>query len=430
MSKPKVVAIILGGGKGTRLYPLTADRAKPAVPFAGKYRLVDIPISNCINSGYTKIYLLTQFNSASLHNHIASTYVFDQFHSGFVQILSAEQTYSSESWYQGTADAVRKNLKHFHDQEADYYLILSGDQLYRMDFSKMLQRHIDSGAELTVAAKTISRQEATGLGIMKTNAKGMITNFLEKPAPDLDISDYKVNPKYLMNSLGEEVNASNEYLASMGIYIFTAKTMEEALDNDKTDFGKEIIPDLVKKRPIASYLFNGFWEDIGTIKAFYDTNLDLATINPKFNFYDEKMPIYTHRRHLPATKVNFSNITSSLTSEGSIITNAYIVNSIIGVRTIIESGASLDGVSCMGATYYETEKQKATNAEKGIPNLGIGKGSIIRRAIIDMNARIGENCRIGIDNIPRKEGDFGDYSIHDGIIVINKGAIIPNGTAL
>ena len=430
MSKPKVVAIILGGGKGTRLFPLTADRAKPAVPFAGKYRLVDIPISNCINSGYNKIYLLTQFNSASLHNHIASTYVFDAFHSGFVQILSAEQTYSSESWYQGTADAVRKNLKHFHDQEADYYLILSGDQLYRMDFSKMLQRHIDSGAELTVAAKTISRKEATGLGIMKTNAKGMITNFLEKPAPELDITDYKVNPKYLMNSLGEEVNASNEYLASMGIYIFTAKTMEEALDNDKTDFGKEIIPDLVKKKPIASYLFNGFWEDIGTIKAFYDTNLDLATINPKFNFYDEKMPIYTHRRQLPATKVNFSNITSSLTSEGSIITNAYIVNSIIGVRTIIESGASLDGVYCMGATYYETEKQKKANAEQGIPNIGIGKGSIIKKAIIDMNARIGENCRIGIDNIPRKEGDYGDYSIHDGIIVINKGVTIPNGTAL
>ena len=430
MSKPKVVAIILGGGKGTRLYPLTADRAKPAVPFAGKYRLVDIPISNCINSGYNKIYLLTQFNSASLHNHIASTYVFDSFHSGFVQILSAEQTYSSESWYQGTADAVRKNMKHFHDQEADYYLILSGDQLYRMDFSKMLQRHIDSGAELTVAAKTISRKEATGLGIMKTNARGMITSFLEKPAPSLDISDYKVNPKYLLNSLGEEVNSSNEYLASMGIYIFTAKTMEEALDNDKTDFGKEIIPDLVKKKPIASYLFNGFWEDIGTIKAFYDTNLDLATINPKFNFYDEKMPIYTHRRQLPATKVNFSNITSSLTSEGSIITNAYIVNSIIGVRTIIESGASLDGVYCMGATYYETEKQKKANAEQGIPNLGIGKGSIIKKAIIDMNARIGENCRIGIDNIPRKEGDYGDYSIHDGIIVINKGVTIPNGTAL
>ena len=430
MSKPKVVAIILGGGKGTRLYPLTADRAKPAVPFAGKYRLVDIPISNCINSGYDMIYLLTQFNSASLHNHIARTYIFDQFNGGFVQILSAEQTYSSESWYQGTADAVRKNLKHFHDQEADYYLILSGDQLYRMDFSKMLARHIESGAELTVAAKPISRKEATGLGIMKTNAKGMITQFLEKPAPDLDITDYRVNEKYLMKCLGEEVTPANEYLASMGIYIFTAKTMEEALDNDKTDFGKEIIPDLTKKKPVASFLFNGFWEDIGTIKAFYDTNLDLASINPKFNFYDEEMPIYTHRRHLPATKVNFSNITSSLTSEGSIITNAYIVNSIIGVRTIIESGASLDGVYCMGAKFYETEAQKAENAAKGIPNLGIGKGTIIKRAIIDMNARIGEGCRIGIDDIPRKDGDYGDYSIHDGIIVINKGVSIPNGTVL
>ena len=430
MSKPKVVAIILGGGKGTRLYPLTADRAKPAVPFAGKYRLVDIPISNCINSGYTRIYLLTQFNSASLHNHIASTYVFDQFHSGFVQILSAEQTYSSEDWYQGTADAVRKNLKHFRDQEADYYLILSGDQLYRMDFSKMLQRHIDSGAELTVAAKPISRTEATGLGIMKTDEKGMITQFLEKPAPDLDITDYRVNARYLEDSLGEKPSKSNEYLASMGIYVFTAKTMAEALDNNMTDFGKEVIPELTKSRPVASYLFNGFWEDIGTIKAFYETNLDLASIHPKFNFYDEEMPIYTHRRHLPATKVNFSNITSSLTSEGSIITNAYIVNSIIGVRTIIDSGASLDGVYCMGAKFYETEAQKAENARRGIPNVGIGKGTIIKRAIIDMNARIGEGCRIGIDDIPRKEGDYGDYSIHDGIIVINKGVTIPNGTIL
>lgn len=430
MSKPKVVAIILGGGKGTRLYPLTKDRAKPAVPFAGKYRLVDIPISNCINSGFKKIYLLTQFNSASLHNHIASTYIFDQFSKGFVQILSAEQTYNSESWYQGTADAVRKNLKHFHDQEADYYIILSGDQLYRMDFSKMLQRHIDSGAVLTVAAKTISRAEATGLGIMATDDKGMITKFYEKPAPNLDISEYSVNPKYLKDSLGVDKNPSNEYLASMGIYIFSAQTMEEVLDNDKTDFGKEIIPDVTKTMPVASYLFDDFWEDIGTIKAFYDTNLDLATINPKFNFYDEKMPIYTDRRHLPATKVNFSNISSSLTSEGSIITNAYIVNSIIGVRTLIESGASLDGVYCMGATRYETDKQRQENAAKGIPNLGIGRGTIIKKAIIDMNARIGDGCRIGIDNIPRQEGDYDNYSIHDGIIVIHKGAIIPNGTIL
>ncbi|MFC2821893.1 MAG: glucose-1-phosphate adenylyltransferase [Sphaerochaeta sp.] len=429
-SKPKVVAIILGGGKGTRLYPLTADRAKPAVPFAGKCRLVDIPISNCINSGYTKIYLLTQFNTASLHNHIANTYVFDQFNTGFVQILSAEQTFKSESWYQGTADAVRKNLNHFKDQEADYYIILSGDQLYRMDFSKMLDRHIESGAELTVAAKPISRSQATGLGIMKTDKDGMITQFLEKPAPDLDITDYKVNPQYLKDSLGKDISEDNQYLASMGIYIFTAKSMEEALDNDKMDFGKEIIPSLTKSKPVASYLFDGFWEDIGTIKAFYDTNLDLAHINPRFNFYDEDMPIYTHRRNLPATKFNFCNITSSLTSEGSIITNAYIVNSIIGVRTIIESGASLDGVYCMGATFYETEAQKAANEKAGIPNIGIGRGSIIKRAIIDMNTRIGAGCRIGIDDIPRNEGDFDDYSIHDGIIVINKGVTIPNGTIL
>ncbi len=430
MEKNRVLSIILGGGKGTRLFPLTADRAKPAVPFAGKYRLVDIPISNCINSGFKQIYLLTQFNSASLHNHIAKTYNFDVFSNGFVQILSAEQTYSSESWYEGTADAVRKNLKHFHDQEADYYIILSGDQLYRMDLEDMLKRHISSGAELTIAAKPISRKEATGLGIMATDKDGIITKFYEKPAPDKDISDFKVNKAYLESSLNVKANESNEYLASMGIYIFTAKRMEDALKNDKTDFGKEIIPGLISECRVASYLFDGFWEDIGTIKAFYETNIDLANIKPQFNFYDETAPVYSHRRHLPATKVNFCNISSSLTAEGSIITNAYIVNSIIGVRTIIDSGASLDGVYVMGATHYETEVQKKENAKLGIPNLGIGKASIIRKAIIDMNARIGEGCRIGIDDIPRKEGDFENYSIHDGIIVIKKGAVIPNGTIL
>ncbi|MCR4676746.1 MAG: glucose-1-phosphate adenylyltransferase [Sphaerochaetaceae bacterium] len=430
MKKDRVLAIILGGGKGTRLYPLTKDRSKPAVPLAGKYRLVDIPISNCINSGMMKIYLLTQFNSASLHNHVTSSYNFDQFSNGFVEILSAEQTYSSESWYQGTADAVRKNLKHFHDQKADYYVILSGDQLYRMDFRDMLKRHKDSGADLTIAAKPISRAEATGLGIMATDKNGMITKFYEKPSPDLDISDYKVNPDFLESSLNEKADESNEYLASMGIYIFSADVMEKALAGTETDFGKEIIPGLLKTHKLASYLFNGFWEDIGTIKAFYDTNVDLAKVQPRFNFYDEEMPIYTHRRFLPASKINFCNISSSLTSEGSIITNAYIVNSIIGVRTIIESGASLDGVYVMGSTNYETEEEKADNARKGIPNMGIGKGSIIKRAIIDMNARIGEGCRIGIDDIPRPDCDTEAYSIHDGIIVINKNSVIPNGTIL
>lgn len=430
MRKDRVLAIILGGGKGTRLYPLTKERSKPAVPLAGKYRLVDIPISNCINSGFKKIYLLTQFNSASLHNHIGNTYNFDQFSRGFVEILSAEQTYSSNSWYQGTADAVRKNIKHFHDQSADYYIILSGDQLYRMDFKKMLQRHIDTGADLTIAAKPISRKEATGLGIMGTDKDGMITKFFEKPAPELDISDFKVNKQYLESSLNVTADQSNEYLASMGIYIFSANVMEEALKGTETDFGKEIIPSLVKTHRLASYLFNDFWEDIGTIKAFYDTNIDLASALPKFNFYDEEMPIYTHRRYLPASKINFCNISSSLTSEGSIITNAYIVNSIIGVRTIIESGASLDGVYVMGSTRYETEQEKEDNKRNGKPNIGIGKGTIIKKAIIDMNARIGEGCRIGIDDIKREDCDTDTYSIHDGIIIINKFAVIPNGTIL
>ncbi|MFA6891182.1 MAG: glucose-1-phosphate adenylyltransferase [Sphaerochaetaceae bacterium] len=430
VNKQRVVAIVLGGGKGTRLYPLTMDRSKPAVPFAGKYRLVDIPISNCINSDIKQIYILTQFNSASLHNHIANTYIFDTFSNGFVEILAAEQTYHSESWYQGTADAVRKNMVHFHDQKADYYLILSGDQLYRMDFREMLERHIASGAELTIAAKPISRSQATGLGIIGADKDGFITKFNEKPSIELDITDYKVPAELMKNTLHKQTDSSNEYLASMGIYIFNAKTMEEVLNNDKTDFGKEIIPDVIKSRKVAAFLFDGFWEDIGTIKAFYETNLDLASINPQFNFYDEEMPIYTHRRHLPATKMNFCNISCSLASEGSIITNAYIVNSIIGVRTIIESGASLDGVYCMGAQYYETEEQKAENAKNGIPNIGIGKGTIIRKAIIDQNVRIGDGCRIGIDDIPRQEGDFEMYSIHDGIIVINKNAVIKNGTVL
>lgn len=428
--KPKAIAIILGGGKGTRLFPLTKDRSKPAVPFAGKYRLVDIPISNCINSDIMQIYLLTQFNSASLHNHISSTYVFDAFNQGFVELLAAEQTYSSNTWYQGTADAVRKNLVHFADQNAEYYIILSGDQLYRMDLQSMLKRHIDSGAEITISAKPISRAQATGFGIIGADSDGIIKDFIEKPSDDADISNYKVDPKFIEDQLHTERTEKNEYLASMGIYIFNSKTIHEVLDNDKKDFGKEIIPTAIKERKVATFLFDGFWEDIGTIKAFYDTNINLATPLPNFNFYDEEMPIFTHRRHLPATKINFSNISSSLTSEGSIITNAYISHSIIGVRTLIESGASLDGVYCMGASRYETEAEKKQNIEKGIPNLGIGKGTIIKKAIIDQDVRIGERCRIGIDNIERVDGDFENYSIHDGIIVINKKSIIPDGTIL
>ncbi|MFP4179696.1 MAG: glucose-1-phosphate adenylyltransferase [Spirochaetaceae bacterium] len=425
----KVLSIVLGGGKGTRLYPLTKERAKPAVPFGGKYRLVDIPISNCINAGFKQIYILTQFNTASLHNHISNTYIFDVFTQGFVEILAAEQTFDNTSWYEGTADAVRKNFRHFRDQEPSHYIILSGDQLYRMDFSEMFRKHVESGAEITLAATPVARRDATGLGIVNADDRGRAVSFVEKPDPDQDISDLKFPHSIVPESMGK-IDSSKEYLASMGIYIFNADTMEKVLDNNYTDFGKEIIPIAISERHVHTYVFNGFWEDIGTIKAFYDTNLNLSSLTPAFNFYDEHMPIYTHRRHLPATKVNFCTMSQTLTGEGSIITNASIVNSVVGVRTLIESGASLDGVYCMGANYYETYEQKKKNEAEGIPNIGIGRGTIIKRAIIDNNARIGDGCRIGIDSGERKDGDYGNYWIVDGIIIIPKGGIIPPGTTI
>lgn len=425
----KVLSIILGGGKGTRLYPLTKDRAKPAVPFGGKYRLVDIPISNCINSELKQIYILTQFNSASLHMHIASTYQFDTFSHGFCEILAAEQTFEHSGWYMGTADAVRKNFAHFRSTNPDYYMILSGDQLYRMDLQHFMQTHIDSGAEVTIATTSVTREMADDLGILKVDKKKKILDFMEKPGPDKDIAEMKMPQEAYSDKT--QIQQGRDYLASMGIYIFNAKTMDECLDNDYTDFGHEIIPDAIKTRKVGAYIYDGFWEDIGTIKSFYECNIDLASMNPNFNFYDEDRPIYTHRRDLPTSKINFCTISQSLASEGSIITNAGIVNSIVGIRTIIESGANLEGVVCMGADYYESDAVKKANQEKGVPNIGIGCGTIIKNAIIDKNARIGNGCRIGIDNDKeRPDGDHGNYYIRDGIIVIPKNAILPAGTII
>lgn len=422
----KTVAIVLGGGKGTRLYPLTKERAKPAVPFGGKYRLVDIPISNCINSNLKKIYVLTQFNTASLHNHISNTYIFDVFTKGFVEILAAEQTFETTSWYEGTADAVRKNMYHFRGQIPDYYVILSGDQLYRMDIEDMINNHKKSGAEVTIASTPVTRLDAEGLGIVRCDKTGKAISFLEKPASDVDISDLKFDQILVEGK--ENVDPKKEYMASMGIYVFNAKAMEELLDNNLVDFGKDILPMAIKDKHINVYPFTGFWEDIGTIKAFFESNLDIASLTPKFNFYDEDRPIFTHRRHLPATKMNFCTVSQSLAAEGSIITNASIVNTIIGIRTIIESGANLDSVYSMGATYYETESQKKNNKKQGRPNLGIGRGSMIKRAIIDVNARIGDGCRIGVDQKEREDGEYGNYWIVDGIIIISKKGIIPAGT--
>jgi glucose-1-phosphate adenylyltransferase len=424
----KVLAIVLGGGKGTRLYPLTKERAKPAVPFGGKYRLVDIPISNCINAGFKQIYILTQFNSVSLHNHLSNTYIFDVFSQGFVEILAAEQTFENSSWYQGTADAVRKNFLHFHTQSPTHYMILSGDQLYRLNLRDMFEQHLKSGAEVTIAATPVTREQCTGLGVLRADEDYKIRDFQEKPSPSKDISDMRV-PHSLLPDKSYQA-AGQEYLASMGMYVFNAETLEKTLDNDFTDFGNEIIPKAIKERHVNAYIFGGFWVDIGTIKSFYEANIDLASVNPRFNFYDENMPIYTHRRHLPATKINFCTISQSLAAEGSIITNATISSSIIGIRTLIESGANLDGVICLGANYYETPEQKRENERKGIPNVGIGRGTIAKRAIFDMNARIGDNCRIGIDERVREDGDHDNYYIRDGIIIVPKNAIIPPGTVI
>ncbi len=424
----KIVSIILGGGRGQRLYPLTAKRAKPAVPFGGKFRLVDIPISNCIHAGLREIYILTQFNSASLHRHINNTYRFDTFDKGFVEVLAAEQTLTSSDWYQGTADAVRKNFVHFLDHAPTHYFILSGDQLYRMDLMDMFKAHVASGADVTIAAKPVTRDKASGLGILKTDASYRVTRFIEKPKPDQDISDLTIPARIRAR---EELDIQGDaWLASMGIYIFSAAAMEKAVDNAYTDFGSQIIPASIDAMKVCTYVFDDYWEDIGTVHSFYEANIGLASINPDFNLYLENAPIFSNRRDLPPSKINFSTISTSLAAEGSIITNANITNSIVGIRTIIESGANLDGVVCMGADFYETQVDRQANETAGRPHIGIGRSCIIKRAIIDKNARIGENCRIGIDSIPRPDGDNEQCSIRDGIIVIPKDAVLSPGTVI
>jgi glucose-1-phosphate adenylyltransferase len=351
--------------------------------------------------------------------------VFDTFTKGFVEILAAEQTYEHSGWYEGTADAVRKNFQHFRTQNPSYYIILSGDQLYRMDLQDLLKKHVDSGAAVSIACTSVTREAASGLGILKVDKNRRITEFLEKPGSVKDISDFKT-PTELRVDQGQE----DSYLGSMGIYVFNAKAMEECLANDLTDFGKEIIPSTIDNYKVNGYLFDGYWEDIGTIRNFYDTNLELTSLRPRFDFYDEDRPIYTHMRNLPPSKMNFSNMNQSIASEGCIITNANISNSIVGIRTIIETGSSLNGVVCMGADFYENDIQKAQNAEARIPNVGIGRGAIIKGAIIDKNVRIGEDCRIGVDDIRRTDGNYGHYYIVDGIIVIPKNTVLYPGTVI
>lgn len=425
-----VLSIILGGGRGQRLYPLTKERAKPAVPFGAKYRLVDVPISNSINSGFKRMYVLTQFNSASLHIHLANTYIFDGFSRGFVEILAAEPGFDQSGWYIGTADAVRKNFMHFRPQEPSHYIILSGDQLYRMDIADMFRAHVESGARITVAATPVDREAATSFGILQANRKGQITSFHEKPPLSENISHMRI-PKDLRSEQARTAEGpadeSKEFLGSMGIYVFNADALEQALDNDMTDFGHEILPSEIERGGVNAYLFGGFWEDIGTIKSFYETNLNLASINPDFNFYDETMPIYTHKRDLPASKFNSCSMNESLAGDGCVITNATVRNSLIGIRTYVENGSELEGVVCMGADYYETVQHKQQNRELARPDIAIGPNSRIRNAIIDKNARIGPGVSIGYNQNSYVDGDYEHHYVRDGIILIPKNAVIPEG---
>lgn len=418
----QTLAIIMGGGAGTRLFPLTKDRSKPAVPLGGKYRLVDIPISNCLNSGLRSIYVLTQFNSMSLHRHIQASYKFDNFSRSFVDILAAQQTPEGSQWYQGTADAVRQNMRYFLERPFDYYIILSGDQLYRMDFRALLHQHIRSGAAITLATKPVAREQASDFGIMQSDSNRRITRFVEKPKEAAILDELKLSGE-LLSSIG--ASAEKElFQASMGIYIFNRDVLVECLaDEQMVDFGKHIIPHAIKERQVSGYIFNDYWEDIGTIRAFYEANLDLTEVLPKYSFFDASAPIYTHPRFLPGSKINGGAMRQSIVADGCIISDAHIERSVIGVRSVIQTGATIRNSIVMGADFYETDP---STVPRGVPPIGVGRNCVIDRAIIDKNARIADGVVITPEGKPT-DMDGGNYFIRDGIVVVPKNAVIPAG---
>ncbi|MBE7500062.1 MAG: glucose-1-phosphate adenylyltransferase [Verrucomicrobiales bacterium] len=425
----RVLAIIMGGGQGSRLFPLTRERAKPAVPLAGKYRLVDIPISNCINSGVRRIYLLTQFLSASLHRHVYGSFKFDHFSRGFVEILAAEQTATDASWYQGTADAVRKNLVHFRGVDFDYALILSGDQLYRMDYRPLVQQHVETNAEVTIATIPVVRSEAQSLGILQINPERRIVRFVEKPKEPAVLDELRLDAASSAR-LGLAEGAER-FLASMGIYVFNRDLLSQLLENDYTDFGKHIIPRAIDTHRVYSYAFQGYWEDIGTIRSFFEANLDLASELPRFNFFDMTSPIYTRPRFLPASKINGASLDHTIVSDGSILNHCKISQSLVGQRYLVDAGSHITRTVIMGADYYESNDSIAENARSGRPRIGIGKNTRVDTAIVDKNARIGDNCVI----TPHGKAESYDhpenlYYIRDGIVIIPKNGVIPSGTTI
>ena len=426
----KLLAIILGGGAGNRLFPLTQQRSKPAVPLGGKYRLVDIALSNCINSDVLRTFVLTQYNSASLNRHIAQTYRFSHFSNGFVEIIAAEQTPESPQWFQGTADAVRQVLPHIRDWGTDTLLILSGDHLYHMDYREFLARHHNSNADVTVSVIPCEAKPASEFGLLKTDESGRIIEFKEKPKGD-ELLSMQVDTTQLGLDAAEA--ARRPFLASMGIYVFKYDRLESLLAEDPSwvDFGREIIPAAIKSGHVQAHMFDGYWEDIGTIGAFYRANLDLTNKIPKFNLFDAEAPVYTRARYLPPSKVEESQINDSIIGDGCIINGSKLTNCVIGIRSRISKGVQMDAAYMMGADYYQTFEDMRQDLTKGVPRMGIGEGSVIRHAIIDKNARIGTNTRL-LNEAGVVEGDSPDksYYIRDGIIIIPKNAVIKDGTVI
>jgi len=427
----RVLAIILGGGAGTRLYPLTKLRAKPAVPLAGKYRLIDIPISNCINSEIQRIYVLTQFNSASLNRHIARTYGMAGFSQGFVEVLAAQQTSDSPSWFEGTADAVRKYLWLFAEWDVDQYLILSGDHLYRMNYAEFVHRHRETKADITLSVVPIDEQRASDCGLMKIDGNGRVVSFSEKPKGDA-LKAMQVDTTVL--GLSADKAKAAPYIASMGIYVFEREVLRDLLNKapHHTDFGKEILPASTTHCDVHAYLFKDYWEDIGTIEAFYHANLALTEQpDPPFSFYDEKAPIYTRSRYLPPTKLLDSKVVESMVGEGCILKECTVKRSVVGIRSRIETGCVIDHALLMGSDYYESPAQRAKNLESGKVSLGIGANTMIQGAIVDKNARIGRNVKIvNKDHVQEGNREELGFVIRGGIVVVIKNATIPNGLVI
>jgi glucose-1-phosphate adenylyltransferase len=425
-----VVAVILGGGAGSRLFPLTRERSKPAVPLGGKYRLIDVPVSNCINSNVMQIFVLTQYNSASLNRHISQTYRFSNFSTGFVEILAAEQRRDSPDWFQGTADAVRQILPHLRDWNVRTLLILSGDHLYRMDYRNFLARHYETQADVTISVIPARPEDAEGFGLLKTDADGRIIEFREKPTGEA-LEGMRVDTTNF--GLSAEESQRRPFLASMGIYVFNYQKLLELLKESETavDFGGEIIPAAIKEYNVQAYLFNSYWEDIGTIRAFFDANLDLASPLPKFNFFDTEAPIYTRSRYLPPSKLHDCDIDNSMVSEGCILNGVFARRSIIGLRSRIDTGARIEQSIVMGSDYFEPLDEIHENLTAGKPHLGVGKNTSIRGAIIDKNVRIGKDVSlINQQGIENADGPNKAYYIRDGIIIVPKGATVPDGTTV